>query len=170
MIKKLPSGCIENLQAEVWHREDARRSPQKLLGLGRLLVVLKGWAFVRDTGAAQPAGQATCGGQSHGHAPSWWVSPAPPGSGSPGSHRAGGLSGQNLGHAGLEGLLQVLLRDREGFLGVLRFTALILGWHGHARGGHGCRSGFASSTDVGISGLSPRTICGKIWLTPSRAT
>ena len=151
-----------------WHREDARGA-QRLLGLGRLLVVLKGRAFGRDIDAAQPGDQATCGGQSRGHAPFWWVSPAPPGSGSPGSHRAGGLPGQNLGHADLEGLVQVLLQDREGFLGVLDFTPLILGWSGHARRGRGHHSGFAFLRDVGISGVS-QTICGKIWLTPSGAT
>ena len=41
MVKKLPSGCRENLQAEVLTLGGSRGA-QRLLGLGRLLAVLKG--------------------------------------------------------------------------------------------------------------------------------
>lgn len=62
----------------------------------------------------------------------------------------GPAAAENVGHADLEGLSQVVLQDVRGLPWRPEFfTPLILGWSGHARRGRGHHSGFAFRETLG---------------------
>lgn len=99
---------------------------QKAFGLHRLLVVLEGKPSEQtrtqpSLGEGQHVQGARCCPSS------CRPSPAHPGRGALGSHRAEGLCGHNPGLQVQQGLGQVLRQDRGGFHGVPSITPFILG-------------------------------------------
>ena len=156
-LKSCLVAAQRGFRQKLWHWGVSEGAPQRPLGSGHCQSCL-GRAFGKDTRAASPEG--ICCGPA-GRPSSWWVSPAHPGSGSPGSHRAGGsvwaearaCSSKRLGSGSSLGLWR--LPQSPGFypprLGMVP---------ARPGRGHGCCTSFASSRDALSSCDSPRSICG----------